>query len=333
MNRALDPQIDKTNPKYIAVQSEREIWPIDCFQVEKESHEILSWVFNQTRIPSLIKAQEAGQLLVVLGVGEFKVERHLSADMKTVKCMFGLVHGACAKYHCIYCSQVGQKTIIGIAEQARAAFGKQGGTAWEGGLFSCTVQSKPVSGGATLARWKPILPIPLERVHICTLHAFNRIIEKIVHLHFQFIWTIRNKKLQEEAIEDMQRVISSTSAHGGNVVIFKDNKLSGKKNNVPNKPSFNGVHAEKLFRKSTLPSGSEKLFTDVIIVERNFIDGGESRRAKLTVWQGLDNLRPYFSGLTLKQNEINDFQALVSKWRHDYIDAYGETHVTLYIVS
>lgn len=333
MNRALDRQIDKKDPQYIAVQSEREIWPIGCFQVEKESHEILSWVFNQTRIPSLIKAQEAGQLLVVPGVGEFKVEWHLSADMKTIKCMYGLGHGACAKHRCIYCSQAGQKTVIGTAEEARTAFGKRGGSTWEGGLFSSTVQSKPVSGGAALARWKPILPIPLVRVHICTLHAFNRIVEKIVHLHFQFIWTIRDKKLQEQAIEDMQRVISSTGAHGGNVVIFKDDKLSGKKNSVPSKPSFNGVHAEKLFKMSTLPSGSEKLFTDVITAERNFIDGGEARRAKLAVWQGLDSLRPYFSGLTLKQNEINEFQSLVSKWGHDYIAAYGETHVTHYIVS
>lgn len=148
-----------------------------------------------------------------------------------------------------------------------------------------------------------------------------------------FIWTIRDKKLQEQAIEDMQRVISSTGAHGGNVVIFKDDKLSGKKNSVPSKPSFNGVHAEKLFKKSTLPFGLEKLFTDVITTERNFIDGGEARRAKLAVWQGLDSLRPYFSGLTLKQNEINEFQSLVSKWGHDYIAVYGETHVTHYIVS
>lgn len=55
-------------------------------------------MFNQTKIPSLIKAQEAGQLLVVLGVGEFKVEWHLSTDMKTMKCMYGLGHGACAKH-------------------------------------------------------------------------------------------------------------------------------------------------------------------------------------------------------------------------------------------
>ena len=70
------------------------------------------------------------------------------------------------------------------------------------------------------------------------------------------------------------------------------------------------------------------MFTNVITIERNFIDGGEARRAKLVVWQGLDNIRPYFSGLTLQQNEINEIQSLVSKWGHNYIVAYGETHVT-----
>jgi hypothetical protein len=39
MNRALNPDITVDSPEYIAVQSEREMWPIGCFQVRKESHE------------------------------------------------------------------------------------------------------------------------------------------------------------------------------------------------------------------------------------------------------------------------------------------------------
>ena len=56
MNRALDPEIQKNDDKYFSVQSEQEIWPIGCFQVEKESHDILQWVFEQTSFPDIIKA-------------------------------------------------------------------------------------------------------------------------------------------------------------------------------------------------------------------------------------------------------------------------------------
>ena len=106
MNRVLNLDITVDSPNYISVQSEREIWPIGCFQVCKESHEVLSWVLSQTKIPALIAAQDNGQLLSVSGIGDFKVEWHLSADMKTIKCMYGLSHGASAQYNCIYCSQV-----------------------------------------------------------------------------------------------------------------------------------------------------------------------------------------------------------------------------------
>ena len=57
-------------------------------------------------------------------------------------------------------------------------------------------------------------------------------------LHFQFIWTLRDKELQKKAIFDMQKFLSSTGAQGGNVIIFKDGKASGKSNDVPCKPSF-----------------------------------------------------------------------------------------------
>ena len=80
----------------------------------------------------------------------------------------------------------------------------------------------PITGVAGKGRWKPILSLPMDRAHMCTLCAFNRIVEKIVHLHFQFIWTFCHKNTQKLAIKDMQRVLSSTGAHGGNVMILKD---------------------------------------------------------------------------------------------------------------
>lgn len=56
MNRALDPEMNEDSPKYFSVQSEQVIFPIGCFQLEKESHNVLSWVLSQTKIHALISA-------------------------------------------------------------------------------------------------------------------------------------------------------------------------------------------------------------------------------------------------------------------------------------
>lgn len=95
MNRALnDPQLRKDDPRYFSMQAEHDIWPMGAFQVIKESHECLKCVLEQTPIPEIINAQSTSQKLVVENVGEFDVEWHLAAHMKTIKCMYGFSHGA-----------------------------------------------------------------------------------------------------------------------------------------------------------------------------------------------------------------------------------------------
>lgn len=332
MNRALDPCIQPGSAKYFSVQSEREIWPIASFQVSKESHSVLEWVFGQTRIPDLIAAQERGQLLTVPEIGSFKVEWHLAADMKTIKCMYGLSHGATSTYCCIYCLQKRTKSVqVSTVANVVAALNKQK-TTWEGGLFSFDHRAQPLAGALTLSRWKPILCIPLERVHICTLHALNRIVEKILHLHFIFIWTIRDKIIQAEAIEQMQKVLSATGAHGGNVLIFKDVELSGKTNNIPNKPSLSGANCNKIFCRSTLEGGSDKVYIDIVNATRNVLNGGEAKRNQLEMWSALDDLRQYFTSLTLSIEQIRSFKSKVDNWGKLYVRCFGEAHVTHYMV-
>ena len=311
MNRALNTDIDPNSEEYFSVQSELEIWPIASFQVPRETHQILSWVFSQTKIPSLIKAQGARQLLEVLERGAFNVEWHLGADMKTIKCVYGLNMGANCLHSCIYCLQERKKTVVSTLAQAVSASISQK-CSWHDGLFSKKVSAEPLTGVATLSRWKPIFDIPLDRVHICTLHAFNRMVEKIVHLHFIHIWTIRDQALQKSAVEEMQRVVSLTGAHGGNVVIFKDGELSRKGNNVPNKPSFSGAHAMKLFADNPTETTPKKLYIDVVNAEKNYLKNGQSKREKLKMWHALDALRPYFSGLRLTElQSAADFETKV----------------------
>ena len=50
----------------------------------------------------------------------------------------------------------------------------------------------------------------------------------------QFWWTIWDERDEKLAIDKMQRVLSATGAHGGEVEILKDDQLSGKTNSVPN---------------------------------------------------------------------------------------------------
>lgn len=76
---------------------------------------------------------------------------------------------------------------------------------------------------------------------------------------------MRDKELQKTTIEEMQRVLSTIGAHGGNVVIFKDVNLSGKSNFVPNKPSLSGANCAKIFPSSTLPGGLDRVWKDMFI--------------------------------------------------------------------
>lgn len=103
--------------------------------------------------------------------------------------MYSLGHGACAKYQSIYCSQERVKLVIGTPVEALGSSTKRGGNTWKGDLFSSAVQSKPVSTGGESLCWNSIIDIPLERVHMCTLHAFNGSLKKLsTYISNRDIW-------------------------------------------------------------------------------------------------------------------------------------------------
>lgn len=219
-------------------------------------------------------------------------------------------------------------------QQAKAAMSSRK-YSWCDGLFSDSVSAEPLSGEATVGRWKPIFDISLNQVHICVLHALNRIIEKVVHMHFMHVWTIGDEALQKLAIDEMQKAVSLTGAHGGNVVIFKDQDLSRKSNSVPNKPSFSGVHAKKLFQENPTDSSAipRLLYVDVVNAEKNFLRKGQAKKDHLQLWQMLEALLPYFEGLRLKEGQsTSDFEVKMEAFGNQYIKCFGECHVTHYVV-
>lgn len=143
----------------------------------------------------------------------------------------------------------------------------------------------------------------------------------------------------------MQRVVSFTGAHGGNVIIFKDEDLSGKSNSVPNKPSFSGAHSLKLFQSIDKIRGANtgnllnnanprKLYVDIVNAEKNLLQNGQAKKERLDQWIALDALRPYFSGLRLTDlQSANDFKTKAETWGRAYLKCFGEHHVTHYMVN
>lgn len=330
MNRALNPEIQKDDDRYFSVQLEQEIWPIGCFQVEKESHEILHWVFQQTQFLEVIKAQSEGQLLEVPDRGSFAVEWHMSADMKTIKCMYGLQHGPSCKMTCIYCEQKHEKLATLTQAAADRHYVTRGKGSWQGGLFAPNIRAAPCEIDMH-PRWKPILPIPLSRTHICTLHAQVRIVEKILHLHFMFVWNMQDDERRAFAIDAIEKSLSAVGVEGSNCVLKQDPRLSGKTGNVVRKPSLGGVHASKLFQPSSW-STHDRVWKDVCASESNNLENGQAKVKRRRVWETLEALQPYFTGLVLTDEQRRNCRALVDAFGKAFIAAHGEGHVTHYIV-
>jgi hypothetical protein len=74
----------------------------DFFCIPKENHEILSWLFNHTAIPTLVLAQNEGQLLQCLVLGGLEWSGTFLLNMKTIEPLHGLSSGANATECCIY---------------------------------------------------------------------------------------------------------------------------------------------------------------------------------------------------------------------------------------
>ena len=127
--------------------------------MDSKDHAILLWVFSQSNICNTIASQTNGEKLQVDGFGTFIVEWHIATDLKTGKCMYNMSKGATSKSPCIYC--IHSSNHLDTSNHTKAP-------------------SRSTSIDPSL---KPIFDIPLSRVHICTLHALCRIIEKLVHLY------------------------------------------------------------------------------------------------------------------------------------------------------
>ncbi len=295
------------------------------FQVLKEDHDCLYWVFHHTPIPTVIDSQmNHGRLLTVEGMGDFQVEWHLAGDLKTLKCLYNCSMGATAKSPCLYC--------MGSAKELDAKWWK-----------------RAPDRHMRDHNFRPVFNIPLVNVHICTLHALCRIIEKVVYLYIGFAWKIKNKKERSAALSSLERVLSDMRLHGGHVKIDTDTKLSTKEKDIPNKVSINGVKARRFLSmptaryqprvtklgkqyRSTHNSNIEwqlwkKLHTAVKDHE------APSRNAKAQVWRSLDILFSMCEQSTWKDEEKDDFNENLHSFRKSYLAAWSDINITHYMVT
>lgn len=185
------------------------------------------------------------------------------------------------------------------------------------------------------ANWHPVLPIPLQNVHICTLHAEVRIIEKIIYLHILFAWNTKPESSSKQAISRLEDVLSKAGLHKGHVKIKKDDKLSGKSGNIPCKPSIGGSKARRfLSNYSTKQSKIQySVWKEIITATQDFEERGSTRLMKAEVWKKLDSMVKYLRKDTFSNADIQMIQRTTSEFVDAVQGAWGADHITHYMVK
>lgn len=179
----------------------------------------------------------------------------MAGDLKTLKCMLGCKLGANTMFPCIYCCHMKEDpspkqksqtaTTTATVKCGKATIGKgnakskgtkleannisankQSSMQWFNGILSCDQTIAP-NRDTEDKDLKPILNIPLSHVHICSLHARLRILDKLLKLHVNYAWNMELVERREECICALQDVLSSVGLHGGAVTLTKDTKTSG----------------------------------------------------------------------------------------------------------
>ena len=258
--KVLGSDAQKRAPSF-SVQSEKEIWWLGAFEVPKETHDVLAWMFS--RIPfvtDVIQAQIAGEKLDVPGIGTFNVDWHLGGDLKTIKCMLGCKQGANSLYPCPFCmrgykktgSKKGKKRAQVIEEEnenedAQDEHSHVENREWDRSILHCPMLEEP-DRSMKDTTWNPIIAFSLDNVHFCTLHAFMQIFDRLLNLHIDYAFTMKPIQRSREALSKVEELLNSLGCHGGNVQIVVQ-KNTGDSHEVAQQVSMSGGKARRFFEK------------------------------------------------------------------------------------
>ena len=146
-------------------------------------------------------------------------------------------------------------------------------------------------------------------------------------------WPIGERR--ESCIQDLEAILNSKGLHGGMVTLHKDSKISGAAQSNPGKVCMGGPKARHLLSNhSNSNSHSEwevwKKICDVTTDRGNDAQIG-LKRAK--VWEAVDDMVVLLEKAQLCGNEVKDLKLAIEKFTRCMIDAWGETHITHYMVG
>jgi hypothetical protein len=99
--------------------------------------------------------------------------------------MYNVGHGANAKHIFIYCMHTRKKE-------------KLPSSGYPNGIMSFQREIIP-NRDEMDKNMGPTLHIPLTRVCVCTLHAFVRIVDKLVYLSILFSWNKRSQEIAQKS--------------------------------------------------------------------------------------------------------------------------------------
>ena len=85
-------------------------------------------------------------------------------------------------------------------------------------------------------------------MHVCTLHARLRILDKLLMLHINYAWNMEPVDRREECIRELEDILSSVGLHGNAIKLTKDRKASGATQDWPNKICMGGRKASIFFQ-------------------------------------------------------------------------------------
>lgn len=320
MNRSLEYSQRRRNTPGHSVQSEMELWWIGCAQVPIESYETLKWIFSHTNIPNIIETQNAGEIINVDSIGNFTIEWHMSADLKALKSMFGISGGANSKYPCLYCmASMGTKEWCNTSNVGRPPT--------RNNLESQKFDKKNMI-------WDPILPILLKNVHICTLHAEIRILDKLLRLHLDYAYSLKPTKIADECIDKCEILLSKMGFHGGQVQLRKDSKLSGKSGDVLADLSMGGSKARRFLSNHDQKQVNNmwECWKEFCQITTNVASNPQQARKRMEVWMLLDEflklLRMQVTTLTYAEDYKEAIKNLIQAMK----EAWGEKDITFYLV-
>ena len=80
----------------------------------------------------------------------------------------------------------------------------------------------------------------MTNVHVCTLHARLRILDKLLMLHINYAWNMEPADRREECIRELEDILSSVGLRGGVIELTKDRKALGATQDQPNKICMGG---------------------------------------------------------------------------------------------